>query len=541
MNNVLENGIHRILKAVGICLAALAISGVIPMKAMACTAVYVGKGASDDGTIMIARSNDSPGVLGNHVEITEGKDEDGRRLPVNNARTVFEQLPEVTYHYITTPWFDSTCAATDQANDAAVCTNEKGVAMTMSVTGFSNEAVLKADPLVKDGLTENTANDLVVCNADSAREATENLLGLIDTYGSSETNIALITDQNETWYIEMYSGHQYAAVKLPENKVSVFGNEFQLEYVSDYEDSFLSPELESLAVDKGFAVYGENQELNLLSTYSGPKTVKDYCHMRTWIGHQILAPSIYKYDYDKNAIYPLCFVPDHKVSVQDVMEVLRNRYEGTSYCPDEKNLKDILTIGTETAISVHIVQVYPDLPADICSVLWESSGPAIYGVFVPISNVALTVSDPYGRNQSAKEQGVFDTDHYPYYRFKELSTICAQKKNCQVYGKPVREYWHGVETAMISGMKVVLERAAGLDHDTAASYITDYCNGLQNQAFSDSGQILKDVRWYLNENSSEIKYDVDPKTYDLTNHLIELDPLEIHLDPSPYEEIPETP
>lgn len=49
----------------------------------------------------------------------------------------------------------------------------------------------------------------------------ETLLGLIDTYGSSEVNIALIADQSETWYVEMYNGHQYAAVKLPSDRVMV--------------------------------------------------------------------------------------------------------------------------------------------------------------------------------------------------------------------------------------------------------------------------------------------------------------------------------
>ena len=37
----------------------------------------------------------------------------------------------------------------------------------------------------------------------------------------------------------MYNGHQYAAVKLPDDRVSVFGNEFLLQYASDYEDAIL--------------------------------------------------------------------------------------------------------------------------------------------------------------------------------------------------------------------------------------------------------------------------------------------------------------
>ena len=113
---------------------------------------------------------------------------------------------------------------------------------------------MAADPLVEHGISEFTAVDLVTCQSATAREGTEKLLSLIDEYGSSEVNIALIADQQETWYIEMYSGHQYAAVKLPTDKVSL----------------------------------------------------------------------------------------------QEVMSIIRNRYEGTQYSPDEAGRGDVRVIGTDT-------------------------------------------------------------------------------------------------------------------------------------------------------------------------------------------------
>ena len=48
----------------------------------------------------------------------------------------------------------------------------------------------------------------------------------------------------------MYTGHQYAAVKLPKDKVAVFGNEYSLEYLSDYEENITSKDLISLAEEK---------------------------------------------------------------------------------------------------------------------------------------------------------------------------------------------------------------------------------------------------------------------------------------------------
>ncbi|WP_051200977.1 C69 family dipeptidase [Butyrivibrio sp. XPD2002] len=501
--------------------------------ASACTAVYIGSKVSKDGTTLIARSNDLQGTNGCYVKITERvENEPGRTMPIDTAGTVFEELPATTYRCISTPFFDSFRLYNEFQADAAVCTNEYGVSMTMSVTAYSNERALKADPLIEHGITEDTVNDLIICQSTTAKEATQKLLSLIDKYGSSEVNIAYIADQKEVWYIEMYTGHQYAAVKLPDDVVSVFGNEFSMEYLSDYEECILSTDLEKIPKDNGFAVYGKNNELNLLDTYSGPETVIDIAHMRTWIGHRILSPSSYD-DYDKNAIYPLCFAPDKKVSLQDVMELMRNRYENTKYSPDETGRTDMSVIGTDESMSVHIIQIYPSAKPDMSTVVWASLGPAVYGVFVPISNASNSIYEAYGRNQSVEHYWEFDTVNYPYYRFKELNTLCIEKNTYEIYGKPVRKYWHEAETKMIAGMDNVLKKASEMNQDEAHNYVTNYCEHAQQKAFEDAGQILNDVRWFMSDDSSTLKNAINQKL-EVLDEMRELMPIIIPLDPSGY-------
>lgn len=449
------------------------------------------------------------------------------------------ELPDTTYRYTSTPFMDSTVKENGLGKDATICANECGVVMLMSISAFSNAKARKADPLIEHGLTEFTAVDLVTCQSKTAREGVEVLCSLIDKYGSSEVNIAFISDQKETWYVEMYSGHQYAAVKLPSDKVSVFGNEFLMRKLSDYEESITSPDLETLAKDNGFAVYDKKHELDLLATYSGDETVTNYSHMRTWIGHKILAPGDYG-GYDKKDKYPLCFKPDGKVSLQEVMELIRNRFDETKYDPDVTGRTDMRVIGTDTALSVHIAQIYKDLPAEMSAVTWESTGPAIYGVFVPISNAALSISEPYSRNQSAEEAGVFDIENYPYYRFKMLSSLGVESDAYEVYGEPVREYWHNAETGMIKGMSQVLKNASASKSPQAkAKYITDYCNKLQEQAFSDAGELLNDVTWYMNKNSNTMKHGMNPETHEVLDEVRGIDPLAVDLDGSVYHEVPE--
>ncbi len=117
-------------------------------------------------------------------------------MAVDNGTTVFAPLPDTTYRYTATPWSDSAKEYNGLERDGAVCTNEYGVAMTMSITAFANNTALNADPLVENGLTEFTANELVICQSKTAREAVNVLLSLIDTYGSSESKL------NDTPFLE---------------------------------------------------------------------------------------------------------------------------------------------------------------------------------------------------------------------------------------------------------------------------------------------------------------------------------------------------
>lgn len=509
----------------------------------ACTAVYVGSDVSADGSTIIARANDWQDVWGSHLTVTPRvENQAGRFMPVSMDGKVKAELPATTYKYTATPYMNSTMAYSGTNKDPAACTNEYGVAMSMSITAFPNNATMEADPWVEDGITEYTATDLVICQSKTAREAVEKLCGLIDKYGSSESNIAIIADQNEVWYVEMYSGHQYAAVKLPSDKVAAFGNEFTLEYLSDYEDNITSKELINFAEENGLAVYGKNNEINLYDTYSGKERTNDYSHMRTWIGHQILAPSKFSADYNLNTMYPLMFTPDKNVSMKDVCKIMRNRFEGTEYSPDETGRIDIRVIGTDVTLSTHVLQVYPDLPADMSCITWFSCGPPIYGVFVPLSNDCLNVSDAYGANQPVEDKEVFDTEHYPYYVFKDLSTRCVGPDNYKTYGEPVQAYWSEAEGNMFTGIAKVLKEAAKMDDEKArAEYITSYCNEMQTYAFEDGKEILNDVTWTQSKNSNTHKIARNPETHELTGKKVVHPPMNVTLNASKYKDVPETP
>ena len=78
---------------------------IFPLNCYACTGVYVGRDASADGTIILAKSNDYQAVWPNHVAVMERMENaPGRSMPVDNGKTVFAPLPATTYRYTSTPW-----------------------------------------------------------------------------------------------------------------------------------------------------------------------------------------------------------------------------------------------------------------------------------------------------------------------------------------------------------------------------------------------------------------------------------------------------
>ena len=131
----------------------------------------------------------------------------------------------------------------------------------------------------------------------------------------------------------------------------------------------------------------------------------------------------------------------------------------------------------------------------------------------------------------ADEAMQFDTVNYPYYRFKELTTLCVEKDDRPIYGIPVRAYWHEAETVMIRDLKTVLHTAQDMKaREQARKYLTLYCNRLQDKAFSDAGQLLNDVRWYHSQNSNTMKNGRNPETHEILDSLKPIPPLPIRLD-----------
>ncbi|HCB91333.1 MAG TPA: dipeptidase, partial [Ruminococcaceae bacterium] len=124
---------------------------------------------------------------------------------------------------------------------AASGVNEANVGMTATETITSNPRVLGADPLVRyrpardgqpevpGGIGEEDIVFLVLPYIHSAREGVERLGGLLEKYGTYESNGIAFQDVDEIWWLETVGGHHWIARKVPDDVYAVMPNQLGLD------------------------------------------------------------------------------------------------------------------------------------------------------------------------------------------------------------------------------------------------------------------------------------------------------------------------
>lgn len=423
---------------------ALTIAGVVLLSGstFACTGVYVGKDASDQGTYIIARSEDQQQGVCNKQFLVEPRinNEEGRVLL--DPYTRFElPLPAITYQYTSVPEY----TPEGEIMFPGACTNEFGVSVTGTVTTSTCEAWKAADPFVEDGLGEAILPAAVAAVAATAREAVDVLLKYVDTYGAQSGSTVMINDQTEVWIVEIYSGHHYAAMKMPDDRVAVFGNQNMIGLVdpkSTPEEGYIYSDGLFALMDKLKLSVKEGSRYHVAKSVSNGER-KDFSNMRNWSGMRYLAPS-QAGTYNSGTFYPLFYKPDAKVSVLTVMDIYRDRYEDTPLDMTKPGQEDNYPIGIERSSQAHILQTFPDWPAESAAINWICLGNTEHNVFIPHFS---------GITDTAEAYKVIGDTYDPtgaYWMFKRINTLAAQNRT--LYRQGVKDFWKQQEQLMYDEM-----------------------------------------------------------------------------------------
>lgn len=196
----------------------------------ACTSMIVGKNASIDGSIMIARNEDSKSSWPKNYVIHPHQEFDTEQEFSSNDNGFKLPLPKVRAKYSATPEWTAKFGLFEEDG-----INEYGVAMSATESTYTNDYVLGADPLEKDGIGEEAMITVVLPYVKTAREGVKRLGRIIEYYGTSESNGILFADKDEAWYMETGGGHNWVAVKIPDDSYAVIANQTAIQYI-DFQD-----------------------------------------------------------------------------------------------------------------------------------------------------------------------------------------------------------------------------------------------------------------------------------------------------------------
>ena len=469
-------------------------------KARACTGVYVGRKLNPDGDTIIARTLDLfPLTTLMRMDIVPAaRNAPGRFLCGTDGFSW--PLPEQTFRYVCTP----AVRACGRGRYASAAVSERGVAVTGTVTAYIRPEIRRMDPPLDGGLCEEVLPDLIASCCATAREGVDLIARVMAERGSAEQNILMIADPRETWYVETYTGRQWAALRLPEDRMAVFGNEFMLDGFSGDEEGFLcSPDLFRLPKEHGLAVYDPDGKMNLFRTYAG--RFSDFANGRTWLGRLRFAPKEAG-EYRTDRKFSLCFSPERPGGALDVMELFRDRFEGTGFCPEETGRRDWRVLGSESTCTSHVLCVSDRTPEAAACVGWFSLGNAEHSVYLPVSSL-VTELDP-SCTLDMEEAPHYDAG-YAAVRMKRLCALAEQDRGR--LGRPVRAAFRRLEeesfaqAARISGRAAAFLRAG--DRTQAERLWTDFSLDRQKAALQRADRLFEEMIWYLMDTTDSYDYD----------------------------------
>ena len=491
----------------------------LPVQAVqACCGFIIGRQLTKDGTTLFGRTEDYPyypngGKHNKNYVVVDAKNyKEGDQLEdESNGFTYPHAASEMKY----TATYDS--ARGDGSNGAfgEHGFNEAGVSMTSTVTAIPNKKVLKTDPLTENGIPEAAMLDVVLPRVKSAREGVEFLAKVIEEKGSAEGNVVVFADQKETWYMEILSGHQYVAVKVPEDKYAVFANTYYLGHVdlNDKENVIASKDVEKVAKESGNYKTDKDGNFHIAKSY-GPEKYAEGDRSRTYAGITLLDPnSKVTYEDDEYELFRSPTDPNKKFTLEDAFALQRNRFEHLNgrFVPDDQigvkkqgddGSNDTVrkdqykyALGNENVIDAHVYQINPNLPKSFGGTLWLGMGPSRNTPYVPFYG---NVKDTY---KAFKPQtATYDPNSW-YWTVWHIDQMAIN--NQDLFGKSIQNHWKALEEQLIIEQKVSDSKYAALKADEAAAKAVE--DKVTEDALARSERLFKQFKQYESELSATLK------------------------------------
>lgn len=299
----------------------------------ACTNYLISKGASTDGSTMITYSADSHSLYGELNYIPAGLHIEGTWIDVydGDSGKYLGKILQARRTY-----------------SVVGLINEFQVAIGETTFGGREELM---DP--KAVVDYGSLMNLALQRGRTAREALQIMTSLVAEYGYASSGESFsISDPNEVWILEMISkgpenkGAVWVARLVPDGYVCAHANQprihqFPLQKTNNFSNMkqtvFHAPDVVSFAREKGY-FKGADSEFSFANAYAPADFgARRFCEGRVWEFFRRITPDSRQMDAYKDYVLgmkpaapmPLFIKPDKKLSLRDVMELMRDHFEGT--------------------------------------------------------------------------------------------------------------------------------------------------------------------------------------------------------------------
>ncbi len=377
-----------------------------------CTTIIIGQEQTADGSMIVARSEDWDAMEAKNYEIFEGTDNGPREFVAKDSPFRCE-LPEKALGYSALSPYNL------HGHWGSAGFNTAGVGMSATESIFSSDEILKHDPLVENGVAENSVFNITLPYVHTAREGVERLGMLIEKYGIAEGFGIGFVDSKEIWYLETACGHRWLACRMPKDQYFVTGNQsrFRTYDPNDKENYLASADLIEFAEKHG--LYNPAQgAFDFHEAYARDiKLDTTYNYPRVWGLQQLFSPEI-KNDVTKNT-FPVFAKAAHKVTLTELRTAFRFHYDNTEHdpylnCNPKEPYRPVSIFRTT---QTHLLQVRPELPQAIGCVNYVAMGMADLGVFLPLYQGITSYPEAYtkGNGESSADSA--------YWKFRKVMAL----------------------------------------------------------------------------------------------------------------------
>ena len=468
-----------------------------------CTSILVGRLASVDGSTMTSHSCDSGSDrtwinLVPHMRHEEGAtapvylEPKLAKMPNDPDRLIIGKIPQVpeTYKFM---------------NAAYPIMNEHQLAIGETTTGGkyelrSRQGIIDAPELYR----------LILERARTAREAIMIADELTKTYGYTDWGECFtFADPREVWHFEILgpgqekTGAVWAAVRIPDDEIGMSANAHRIREIdlSNPDYYMASENVFSLAEEMGWWNPDSGEEFEFCYAYADRNSL--YSRRREWRVLSLLAPSL---NLDPNAEnFPFSVKPEKKVTVQDLLAIFRDSYEGTAFdmtrnlttvnrqgevikspianpfmSGDMRELFHIereRTICSPAATYLQVTQSREWLPDPIGGVVWLGYDNPATTPHIPFYIGIEQMPDSYlvGGRRDYRD----DCAWWAFRRASKLSYFRYQDMK-----EDVRLVWEPIESEAFSRQEEIEVEALRLfrtDPRQAEQFLTEYCHNLANR------------------------------------------------------------